>query len=75
MPLTPVPPRPGRSRFWTIRGTVRGSYINETTGAARRELAEAIRIERENQILEESVFRARASRRLSEAVIADVEDA
>src|SRR5260370_284387 len=73
MPLTLVPPREGRSRNWSIRGTVRGSYISETTGVASRELAEAIRIKRENQLLEESVFGARASRRFAEAVIEYIE--
>lgn len=71
MPLTLVPPR--RSRNWRIRGTVRGVYIDETTGVASRELAEAIRIKREGQLLDESVFGVRASRTFAEAAIAYVE--
>jgi integrase len=73
MPLTLVPPRNGRSRNWRIRGSVRGIHIDETTGVASRDLAEAIRIKREGQLLDESVFGARASRSFAEAAIAYVE--
>lgn len=73
MPLTLVPPRGDRSRNWTIRGTVRGRYINETTGTANREFAEAIRIKREAELLDESVFGARVSRRFSEAAVTYIE--
>jgi integrase len=73
MPLTLVPPRKGRSHHWRIRGTVRGVYIDETTGATNREHAEAIRIKRESQILEESVFGPRVSRRFSEAAVSYIE--
>lgn len=75
MPLTLAPPRRGKSRFWRIRGTVRGVPIDETTGVENRELAEAIRIKREGQILDESIFGARASRRFSEAAVSYVETA
>jgi integrase len=73
MPLTLVPPRKGRSRFYRIRGTVRGRHIDETTGVESRELAEAIRIKREGQILDESIFGPRASRRFSEAAVSYIE--
>jgi hypothetical protein len=67
MPLTLVPPRKGRSRYWRIRGTIRGVYIDGTTGVESRELAEAIRTNRERQILHESIFGPRAT----QAVVSD----
>jgi integrase len=73
MPLTLVPPRKGRSRFWRLRGTIRGFTIDETTGVESQELAEAIRIKREGQLLEESVFGARVSRRFPEAAVSYIE--
>ncbi len=73
MPLTLVPPRQGRSKNYRIRGTVRGIHIDETTGVASRELADAIRIRREGQVLQESIFGVRASRGFAEAAIAYVE--
>lgn len=73
MPLTLVPPRQGRSRYWRLRGSVRGIAVDETTGVEGRELAEAIRIKREAQLLDESVFGARASRTFPEATVAYIE--
>lgn len=73
MPLTLVPPRKGRSRFWRLRGTVRGKSIDETTGVESREHAEAIRIKRESQILEESIFGPRVSRTFQEATVSYIE--
>jgi len=73
MPLTLVPPRKGRSPHWRIRGTLRGIHIDETTGVANRELAEAIKIRREGQILNESIFGPRVSRRFLEAAVTYVE--
>ena len=56
MPLTLFPPRSGNDALLPIRGTVRGIYINETTGTADKALADAIRIKREAALLEESVL-------------------
>lgn len=69
MSLKLIPPRQGRSKNYTIRGTVRGVPIDETTGTADRDRAEAIRIKRENELLDESVFGKRASRAFSEAAL------
>lgn len=69
MSLTLVGPRPGKSVNYRIRGTIRGIHCDETTGTADPRLAEAIRIKREAQLLEESVFGTRVSRRFSEAAI------
>lgn len=73
MPLTLVPPRKGRSRFWRIRGSIRGIGVDESTGVESRELAEAIRIRREGAILDESIFGPRVSRRFSEAAVNYIE--
>lgn len=73
MPLTLVPPRTGRSRYYRLRGTIRGVPVDETTGVESRELAEAIRIKREGQILDESIFGPRTSRRFSEAAVTYLE--
>lgn len=73
MSLTLVPPRKGRSRYWRLRGTIRGIAIDETTGVENRDLAEALRIKREGQILDESVYGPRASRRFPEAAVSYVE--
>ena len=48
------------SPYWYIRGTVRGKSVRESTGTADREAAEAVRIQREAQLLERSVYGARA---------------
>lgn len=73
MPLTLIPPRPGRSRFWRLRGTIRGIAVDETTGVESKELADAIRIKREGEILDESVFGPRISRRFAEAAVTYIE--
>ncbi len=55
------------SPFWYIRGTVRGRSIFETTGTDREDLADAIRIKREAELLERSVFGDRAVVTFAEA--------
>lgn len=45
-----------RGQNWYLRGTVRGVGIFETTGTHDRQAAEAIRIKREAEILNRSVF-------------------
>ena len=37
---------------WQVRGTVRGVFVEETTGTDRREIADQYRIRRENQLLD-----------------------
>ena len=51
MSLKLVPPREGRSRHWRIRGTIKGQYIDESTGVSSQTRAEEIRIKRENELL------------------------
>ena len=47
---------PKRSPYWCIRGTVRGQAIFETAGTDDRAAAEAIRIKREGELLNRSIF-------------------
>lgn len=75
MPLTLVAPRKGRSPYYRLRGTVRGVYVDETTGVADRSIAEAIKIQRESRIINESVFGPRVSRTFAEAAVTYVETA
>ena len=58
------------TRNWQLRGTVRGRYVEETTGTSDKATAEAIRIQREAEILERSVFGERASQTFIEAAAA-----
>lgn len=46
--------RPGRKN-WYMRGTVRGRSVEESTGTGDRQIAEAVRIKREGEILHRSV--------------------
>lgn len=61
-----LPPRPGNANY-RIRGKVRGRYINEATGTTDRGRAEAIRIKRERELLDESIFGTRVSRTFEQA--------
>ena len=54
MPLKLV--RRGKSPHYYLRGAVRGRSIFETTGTNDKEIADAIRIRRENELLHISVF-------------------
>lgn len=65
MPLELV--RRKGSANWYLRGTVRGDRIFETTGTDREDLAEAIRIKREGEILDRSVYGSRATATFAEA--------
>lgn len=44
------------SENWYLRGTVRGLRVDESSGTSDREAAEAIRIKREAEVLNRSVF-------------------
>lgn len=62
-----------RSPHWYIRGTVRGQAVFETTGTDESGAAEAIRIRREAELLERSVFGGGAAVTFGEAVISYLE--
>ena len=73
MSLTLVPPRQGYSKNFRLRGTIRKIKVDETTGTADRKAAEAIRIKREAEILDQSIFGSRASCQFTDAAIAYIE--
>lgn len=50
MPLKLIPPRPGKSPNWTIRGTHLGVYVDESTGTPREALARKALAARKEQI-------------------------
>ncbi len=65
---------PKRSNHWYIRGTVRGQAVFETTGTQDRAAAEAMRIKREAELLNRSVFGKAATLTFLEAAVAYVAD-
>ena len=50
MPLKLVPPRQGWSPYWRVRGTYLGCYVNRSTGACQKALAEKFRKKLERDI-------------------------
>lgn len=61
------------SSNWYLRGTIRGSHVDESTGTDIWEAAEAIRIRAENGILDRSVFGERESVSFVAAALAYLE--
>lgn len=61
------------SANWYLRGTVRGKAVFETTGTSDRAAAEAIRINREKDLLDRSVYGDRAVATFLEAALAYLE--
>jgi integrase len=58
-----------RGRIWYLRGTIRGVRIYESTQTDRPEAAEDIRIQREKEILDRSIYGPSATATFSEAVV------
>lgn len=73
MPLKLVPPRQGRSQNWRIRGTIKGQYIDESTGVSSQARAQEIRIKREYELLDRSIFGAKATTTFVEAALSYLE--
>ena len=57
-----------------LRGSIRGQNIFETTGTNDQVAADAIRIKRENELLQRSVFGAAATVTFAEAAVSYLED-
>jgi integrase len=72
MPLRLVRRR-GATNYY-LRGTVRGQSIFETTGTDNPVAADAIRIKRENELLQRSVFGPGATVTFAEAAVSYLED-
>ena len=64
----------GKSPYWYIRGTVKGKYVDESTGTLDRKLAEDIKIKTEARILHESVHGCRSTITFLEAAIGYMEN-
>ena len=62
-----------KSKYWYLRGTVRGIAVDESTGTDKRDLAESIRIQRESEIEHRSIYGARATASFLEAAVSYME--
>ena len=58
-----------RGTTYHLRGTVRGIAVRETTRCTQREAAEAVRIKREAEIVERSIFGGSATATFLEAAV------
>src|ERR1700712_744196 len=72
MPLKLV--RRKRSGHYYLRGTVRRQSVFETTGTDNLEAAEALRIGREHQLLQRSVFGQGVTMTFAEVAVSYLED-
>lgn len=72
MPLKLV--RRGKSPNYYLRGTVRGISVFETTGTNDLKAAEAIRIKREHDVLDRSIFGVAATATFAEAAVSYLEE-
>jgi integrase len=50
MPLKLKPPRPGKTTYWSIRGTYLGCYVNRSSGSREKAFAEKLRRKLERDI-------------------------
>lgn len=50
MPLKLIPPKPGRTPFWKVRGTHLGVYVDRSTKASERKVAARLKAKWEGQI-------------------------
>src|SRR5262245_60576638 len=71
MPLKLV--RRPKSPNWIMRGTVRRTFVEESTGTRDRRLAEEIRAKRESEILQQSIYGRRYSATFAEAAVSYLE--
>ncbi len=62
-----------RGNNWYLCGTIRGQNIYESTGTSDREAAEAIRIQREKELLDASIYGKEAVYTFADAVVSYLE--
>jgi integrase len=62
------------SKHWYMRGTVKGQYIDESTGFSDREAAETIRIKREYQLSREAIYGRAATATFADAALSYIEN-
>jgi integrase len=65
--------REKKSGNWIIRGSVRGTPVYESTGTSNREAAEALRIRREKELLDVSIYGREAVSSFADAVVSYLE--
>jgi hypothetical protein len=63
-----------KSPYWIIRGTLRGSRVEESTGTDNKKVAEEIRAKREAEILAQSTYGRRATATFAEAALSYLEN-
>ena len=63
-----------KSPYWIIRGTLRGSRVEESTGTDNKKVAEEIRAKREAEILAQSIYGRRATATFAEAALSYLEN-
>ena len=61
------------SRHWYMRGTVRGTAVDQSTRTDNEEAAESIKIKKENELLNRSVFGERATVTFLQAAVSHME--
>lgn len=57
-----------RGKVWWISGTVHGTTIRESAGTYSKEVAEAIRVKREAELVSDHIFGPKATRTFAQAV-------
>ena len=58
-----------KSPNWIMRGTIRGTRIEESTGTSNRQAAEEIRAKREAELLAQSIYGRRATETFAGAAL------
>lgn len=75
MPLKLVPPgKRSSSKFWYVRGTVRGIRVEESTGTADRRLADEFKTKREAELFQEALYGRAVSKTYAEAALSYLEE-
>lgn len=72
MPLKLVPPRPGKTPYWYVRGTYLGRYVDQSTKASERRVA-ARELQRIKADIEEGRFARRGEPTFLSAAVAYME--
>lgn len=69
MPLKLIPPRPGKSPYWTVRGSYLGQYVDRSTKATKRALAKQV-LEKWRREIEQNEFRVAGEATFLSAAVA-----
>ena len=69
MPLKLVPPREGKSPFWSVRGTYLGQSVDRSTKATKRAVAKQV-LEKWQREIERNEFRLEGEATFLSAAVA-----